>query len=77
MSDKNLPTGFTFQVNKDGSIKIFHHGQLATSFRAKKASQVISKLERLDEAGQQHWMARLTGNYKHGNERLGKQSKRR
>ncbi|MDX1342786.1 MAG: hypothetical protein R3309_16055 [Reinekea sp.] len=65
--------GFTWQQTKNGDVSIYHHGRYATRFSAHKARGVIEKLTRLDFAGQQQLLARLTGNYKRGNERLAQQ----
>lgn len=59
------PTGFTFQRRKDGTVVITHHGRTAATLRGKKAEQFIAKLGGDDQG----LMARMTGNYKRGNER--------
>lgn len=58
--------GFEYIVRKNGDINIFHHGRRATTLRGQKAKQFQTKLEDGDE---QQLMARVTGNYKRGNER--------
>ena len=68
--------GFTYQLVKSGAVLIDHHGKLATTLRTKKALDFIAKIESLDFAGQQQWMARLTGNYKRGNEHQSKKHPR-
>lgn len=60
------PTGFTFEQRKSGEVVIRHHGKLATTLRGKRASKFLKDIETQSE---QHVMARLTGNYKRGNER--------
>lgn len=60
------PTGFSYELRKSGEIEIRHHGKLATTLRGKKASRFLSDITRLPE---QEVMARVTGNYKRGNER--------
>jgi hypothetical protein len=64
--------GFTFVESKDGSVSIYHDGQFATKFRKNKAAQILSQFDVMDFDEQQQLMARLTGNYKHGNERVAK-----
>lgn len=44
---------------------ITHHGRTAATLRGKKAEQFIAKLGGDDQG----LMARMTGNYKRGNER--------
>ena len=64
--------GFTFARNKSVDVKIFHHGRLATTLRGAKAARFLEDMPELDLSAQQQEMARLTGNYKRGNERQAK-----
>jgi hypothetical protein len=68
--------GFTYRVRKNGEVEILHHGRLASTLRGHDAEDF--KLEALDErsAEAQQLMARVTGNYKHGNERKASQHPR-
>ena len=60
------PVGFTYRERKSGEVVIFHHGRRAAVLRGKKAEAFIAKV--MDGEGQE-LMARVTGNYKRGNER--------
>jgi len=62
------PEGFTFEIRKSGDVVIRHFGRLATVLRGKQAQRFVSEFEAGD-VDLQARMARLTGNYKHGNER--------
>jgi hypothetical protein len=62
------PEGFTFEVRKSGEVVITHFGRLATVLRAQQAQRFLAAAEAGD-IDLQGRMARLTGNYKHGNER--------
>ena len=64
--------GFVYTAVKNGNVLIKHHGKLATTLRGSKAGAFMRKMSLLDFKGQQQWMARVTGNYKRGNERLSK-----
>lgn len=66
--------GFTFNIHKDGSVVIFHHGKLATKFNSKNGAKYAVQLGSMDFQHQQLLMARLTGNYKHGNEKNNKKN---
>ena len=68
--------GFTFASTKDGVVTIFHHGRRATVLRGEKAVWFLQDMEGLEMAAQQQEMARLTGNYRRGNERLARQHPR-
>lgn len=59
------PTGFRYETNGD-SVTIYHHGRRATTLRGDKAAKFLSAVDTGDE---QLLMARMTGNYKRGNER--------
>ena len=63
------PEGFDWQELPDGSIRITHHGKPATVLRGGRAAEFLADVEDDDP---QELMARLTGNYKRGNERMGK-----
>ena len=60
------PSGFSYQVRKSGEVVINHHGRRATTLRGAKAQRFVDQLETRDD---QELMARVTGNYKRGNER--------
>ena len=72
----NLPTGFTQRRNKDGSVCIFHGGRMAATLRSVETRDFLEECEAEDELGRQNLMARVTGNYKRGNERLASQHPR-
>lgn len=58
--------GFRYTERKNGEIVIFHHGKHATTLRGEAAGKFLARLDTLDS---QQLMARVTGNYKRGNER--------
>lgn len=62
--------GFSFQVRKTGDVVITHHGRIATTLRGRLAEDFRSDAAGADPEDLQALMARLTGNYKRGNERL-------
>ncbi len=63
------PEGFRHQTRKNGDIVIFHHGKAAGVLRGDKAAAFLVELAE-EGADDQSVMARLTGNYKRGNERV-------
>lgn len=63
------PEGFSFRVAKDGSVHISHRGRPATTLRGRSADDF---LDAVDSGDDQELMARVTGNYKRGNERTAK-----
>ena len=64
--------GFTYHVYKNSNVVIKHHGRTATTLRGQKARDFKECLESSSFNDLQHLMARLTGNYKRGNEKIGK-----
>lgn len=66
------PSGFEYTARGE-EIVITHHGKRATLLRGAKAAEFMSEVEQGDP---QQLMARVTGNYRHGNERVGKQHPR-
>lgn len=67
------PTGFEWTQRKNGDVVISHHGQVATVLRGHKADAFISEIA---EADAQQLMAKVTGNYRRGNERRARQHPR-
>ncbi|MCB0114105.1 MAG: hypothetical protein KDD84_08435 [Caldilineaceae bacterium] len=61
--------GFSYRTRKNGDVEIRHNGRLATTLRGDKARDFVDEVEESDFAEGQEIMARLTGNYKRGNER--------
>ena len=68
--------GFTYRTRKNGDIEILHHGQPATTLRGSNAKAFLSEVDTADEDSAQQLMARITGTYKRGNERLASQHPR-
>ncbi|GAB2703679.1 hypothetical protein BKA24_001497 [Microbacterium marinum] len=59
------PSGFEY-TTRGSQIEIRHDGRLAATLRGRAAEKFLDDVERRDP---QHVMARVTGNYKRGNER--------
>jgi N-methylhydantoinase A/oxoprolinase/acetone carboxylase beta subunit len=60
------PTGFTYTARKNGEVVITHEGRQATVLRGEQARKFLDQVKTRDP---QQLMARVTGNYKRGNER--------
>jgi hypothetical protein len=59
------PHGFQY-TSAGGEVVISHHGRRATTLRGAVARKFLADVDRQDP---QELMARVTGNYKRGNER--------
>jgi hypothetical protein len=64
------PTGFTFEERKSGEVVIRHRSRVASVLRGRRAATFLEEARQADDM--QERMARLTGNYRHGNEHASK-----
>ena len=73
-----VPEGFRYSVSKAGTVALTHHGRPAGMLRGKVAAAFLAFAEGLEEDSEelQQRMARLTGNYKRGNEGAGRMEQR-
>lgn len=60
------PSGFSWSQRKNGDVVVTHHGRQASVLRGRRADDFLAEAGAGDE---QELMARVTGNYKRGNER--------
>jgi hypothetical protein len=60
------PSGFEFSKHGD-AVVITHHGRKAATLRGEAAVRFLADIERDDP---QQAMARVTGSYRRGNERV-------
>jgi hypothetical protein len=60
---------FTWAANKDGLVRISWQGRVVTTLAGKRATRFLEQVEHADEDAEQLLLARVTGNFKHGNER--------
>jgi hypothetical protein len=67
------PSGFRWAQRKNGDVVITHHGRVAATLRGSKADRFLDDVAGGDD---QELMARLTGNYRRGNERQAKRHPR-
>jgi hypothetical protein len=68
--------GFSFCRLKTGELEVMHCGRRAATLRGRDAEDFVAEIQGLGSAEEQQLMARITGNYKHGNERLAGQHPR-
>ncbi len=64
----NRPSGFEYELVSN-EVVISHNGRRASTLRGATADQFMADVE---DGDPQELMARVTGNYKHGNERTAK-----
>lgn len=67
------PSGFSFVVRKSGDVVVSHDGREAATLRGHAAERFLARVAAGDP---QQVMARVTGSYRHGNERSASQDER-
>ena len=60
---------FAWQATKDGRVRIAWRGRVVTTLTGAPAARFLREIDGADEEAQQLLMARVTGNFKRGNER--------
>jgi len=61
---------FAFKITKDKKVFISYEGKQVTTLSGKKAEEFINKIRNCEGKEAQLVMAKATGNFKRGNERL-------
>ena len=60
---------FAYTVRKDGSVAVTHGGRTVSVIAGKDAARLIAKLSNASAQDVQLALAKITGNFKRGNER--------
>lgn len=63
-------SGFSYRTSKRGDVFIDHNDRHVVTLRGKAAERFLARVMAVDNEGAQLVMAKVTGNYKHGNERI-------
>jgi hypothetical protein len=63
---------YSFRATKDGRVMIDWNGRRAGVLTGGRAARFLNAVEGADRERTQLEMARVTGNFKHGNERRGR-----
>jgi len=66
---------FSYRVTKDVKVFISYEGKVVTTLSGKKADEFTTKISGAEGKDAQLVMAKVTGNFKRGNEKLFKSSK--
>lgn len=61
---------FTYKEAKDSRVIIYHYGKQVMILKGKKAGQLLKRLNNATAEEQQLALAKVTGNFKRGNEKL-------
>lgn len=60
---------FDYQATKDGKVLLYWYGKHIKTLSGKEAQKFLTKIEGLEGKDLQLVLAKVTGNFKHGNER--------
>jgi hypothetical protein len=60
---------FSWAATKDGRVRISWQGRVVTTLAGERAARFLDQVEHADEEAEQLLLARVTGNFKRGNER--------
>jgi hypothetical protein len=68
---------FSYSITKKGMVIIYYEGKQIKMIKDKEAERLIEKINAVEDekAKVQLLLAKITGNFKRGNERLGKKNK--
>jgi len=64
---------FAYRISKDNKVFISYEGKQVTTLSGSKSERFIRQIEGVDGKDAQLIMAKITGNFKRGNEKLAKQ----
>lgn len=68
---------FTYRAGKDGKVFLYWEGKQIKIIKGKEAEKFLEKIKGASPRDAQLLMARLTGNFKRGNERLAAEHQKR
>lgn len=60
---------FSYQVTKDGRVLIYWYEKQVKTLAGAEAQRFLSRIDGLEGKGAQLVLAKITGNFKRGNER--------
>lgn len=60
---------FSYNVSKDKKVFIYWHGKLVMILKEKDSTKFLARMENAEPKEAQLIMAKVTGNFKHGNEK--------
>ena len=60
---------FSYKVSKDKKVFLYWQGKLVMTLKEKDSNKFLARIENADAKEAQLVMAKVTGNFKHGNEK--------
>ena len=77
MNDPLAHQPFSYRLSKDGKVFIDFEGKHVFTLSGHRAQKFIAELDDMGETEVQLIMAKLTGNFKRGNEKVSSKSSRK
>lgn len=71
--DKLKEEPFSYRVSKDNKIFLFWNDKQVMILKGKDSEKFLAKIDRANSFEAQLIMAKITGNFKHGNEKMNKE----
>ena len=71
--DKLKEEPFSYRVSKDNKVFLFWNDKQVMILKGKDSEKFLSKIDRANSFEAQLIMAKITGNFKHGNEKMNKE----
>ena len=68
---------FSYRATKSGLVQISYNGKTVTTLSGRDSSRFLSRVESGDSKNAQLVMAKATGHFKHGSERVSKNRSKR
>ncbi|MCY9549124.1 hypothetical protein [Lysinibacillus xylanilyticus] len=65
---------FDYQITKKGTVVIYYEGKQIKNIKDREAERLIARIKEVEEniTAVQLLLAKITGNFKRGNEKIGK-----
>lgn len=63
---------FSYRISKDNKVFIYWHEKQVMILKGKDSEKFLARIENADSKEVQLIMAKITGNFKHGNEKNNK-----
>lgn len=61
---------FAYRASKEGKVFLYYQGKLVRTLNGDKADEFLAEIEDAGDTEAQLLMAKITGNFKRGNEKL-------
>ncbi len=69
---------FDYQITKKGTVSIYYEGKQIKNVKDREAERLIARIKEVEDniTAVQLLLAKITGNFKRGNEKIGKMKRK-